>query len=247
MAIAKRLGTALLVAGLLSGCAAPGGNPADPLEPFNRAMYNFNDALDGAVVKPVAKGYRSVLPSFARTGVSNFFSNLEDVWISANDLLQGKFQQGSEDFLRFLINSVFGLAGLVDVAADAGFDKHNEDFGQTLGAWGLGSGPYLVLPFLGPSTVRDGLGFLVDTRADLVWRINDVPVRNSAVVLRYVSRRADLLDATDLIDQAAIDKYTFIRDAWLQRRRNLVYDGNPPRERDDSEDDPKSEEPPKSK
>jgi phospholipid-binding lipoprotein MlaA len=239
MTIAKRLGAALLLAGLLSGCATPSGNPADPLEPFNRAMFGFNDALDTAVVKPVAKGYRAVLPDFMQTGVTNFFSNLEDIWISANDLLQGKFQQGGEDFARFLLNSVVGIAGLFDVASDGGLDKHNEDFGQTLGTWGVGSGPYLVIPFLGPSTVRDGLAFLVDTQADLVWRIDDVPVRNSAVALRYVSRRANLLDATDLIDQAATDKYAFIRDAWLQRRRNLVYDGNPPRERDDSEDESK--------
>jgi phospholipid-binding lipoprotein MlaA len=239
MTIAKRLGAALLLAGLLSGCATSSGNPADPLEPFNRAMFGFNDALDVAVVKPVAKGYRAVLPDFMQTGVTNFFSNLEDIWISVNDLLQGKFQQGSEDFGRFLLNSVVGIAGLFDVASESGIDKHNEDFGQTLGTWGVGSGPYLVIPFLGPSTVRDGLGFLVDTQTDLVWRINDVPVRNSAVALRYVSRRANLLDATDLIDQAATDKYAFIRDAWLQRRRNLVYDGNPPREPDDSEDDSK--------
>jgi phospholipid-binding lipoprotein MlaA len=237
MVIARKLCAALLLSGALSGCAAPGGNPADPLEPLNRAVFGFNDAVDGAVIKPVARGYRAVLPGFVRTGVTNVFSNLEDVWISVNDLLQGKVQQGVEDFSRFLFNSTFGVAGIFDVASAWGLQKHSEDFGQTLGAWGVGNGAYLVLPILGPSTVRDGLGFMVDSQADLVWRIDDVPVRNSLVAVRVVSIRANLLDATNVMEQAALDKYSFVRDAWLQRRRDLIYDGNPPRERPDPDDD----------
>jgi phospholipid-binding lipoprotein MlaA len=237
MAIAKKLGAALLFSGVLSGCAAPGGNPADPLEPLNRSIFSFNDAVDGALIKPAARGYRAVLPGFVRTGVTNVFSNLEDVWISMNDLLQGKVQQGVEDLSRFVFNSTFGIVGIFDVASAWGLQKHSEDFGQTLGVWGVGSGAYLVLPLLGPSTVRDGFGFLVDTQADPVWRIDDVPLRNSLVALRVVNNRANLLDATNMLEEAALDKYAFVRDAWLQRRRNLVYDGNPPRERLDSDDD----------
>jgi len=232
---AKPVCAALLLAGALAGCATSGDNPRDPLEPFNRAVFEFNDAIDGAVLKPVAKGYRAVLPGFVRSGVSNFFSNVEDVWIFINDLLQGKFQRGLDDFGRVFFNSTFGIAGVFDFASDVGMQKHNEDFGQTLGWWGVGSGPYLVLPFLGPSSVRDGSAFLVDTQADLVWRIGDVSLRNTAVGVRVVGRRAELLDATSIIEQAALDKYTFVREASLQRRRNLVYDGDPPREKDDED------------
>lgn len=235
--MAIRLCLALLLAAVLPGCATSGGNPADPFQPFNRVMFSFNDTVDAAVIKPVAQGYRKVVPGPIRTGVSNVFSNLEDVWICVNNLLQGKFEEGVEDLGRFIFNSTFGIAGIFDFASDVGFQKHNEDFGQTLGKWGVGSGAYLVLPFLGPSTVRDGIGFLVDTQADPVWRIDNVPVRNTTVAFRFVSRRAELLDASDILDQAALDKYSFLRDAWLQRRRNLVYDGNPPREKEDEDED----------
>jgi phospholipid-binding lipoprotein MlaA len=235
---AKRLCAALLLAGTLAGCATSGGNPADPLEPLNRAVFGFNDAADRAVIKPVARAYRAVLPGVVRTGVSNFFSNLEDIWISMNDVLQGKFQQGVDDFGRFLFNSTFGVAGLFDFASDLGFPKHNEDFGQTLGSWGIGSGAYLVLPILGPSTIRDGFGLLLDTQADLVFQIDGVPVHNSLYATRAVGTRANLLDASSVIEQAALDKYAFVRDAWLQRRRNLVYDGDPPREREEPDDEP---------
>jgi phospholipid-binding lipoprotein MlaA len=236
---AKRLSAVLTLAWGLAGCATSGGNPSDPLEPFNRAMFSFNDTVDSAVMKPVAQGYRAVLPGFIRTGITNFFSNLEDVWITVNDLLQGKFGQGVEDFARFLFNSTVGLLGVIDFASDMGLEKHNEDFGQTLGRWGLGSGAYLVLPFLGPSTARDGFGLLLDFKADLVWRIDDVPARNTLAATRFVSRRSDLLDATNVLEQAALDKYSFVRDAWLQRRRNLVYDGDPPRERTEDDEDPR--------
>ncbi len=229
---------ALLLAGTLAGCATSGSNPADPLEPLNRVVFSFNDAADKAVIKPVARVYRAVVPGIVRTGVSNFFSNLEDVWISVNDVLQGKFQQGVDDFGRVLFNSTFGVAGIFDFASGLGLQKHNEDFGQTLGSWGVGSGAYLVLPILGPSTIRDGFGLLLDTQADLVFRIDGVPVHNSLYATRAVGNRANLLDVSSVIEQAALDKYAFVRDAWLQRRRNLVYDGNPPRERDELDDEP---------
>ena len=238
MARAKRLCAALLLAGTLAGCATSGGNPADPLEPLNRAVFRFNDAVDGAVISPVAKGYRRIVPGILRTGISNFFSNLEDVWISVNDVLQGKFQQGAEDLTRVIFNSTFGIAGVFDFASDVGLQKHNEDFGQTLGWWGVGSGAYLVLPILGPSTVRDGFGLVLDTQADLVFQIDGVPVHNSLYGTRAINNRANLLDASSVIDQAALDKYSFVREAWLQRRRNLVHDGNPPREREEPDDEP---------
>ena len=238
MAKAKRLCAALLLAGTLAGCATSGGNPADPLEPFNRAMFSFNDTVDTAVVKPVAKGYRRVVPGILRTGISNFFSNLEDVWISVNNVLQGKFREGFDDFTRVLFNSTFGVAGIFDFASDVGLQKHNEDFGQTLGWWGVGSGAYLVLPILGPSTVRDGFGLLLDTQADLVFQIDGVPVHNSLYVTRAIGKRASLLDASSVIEQAALDKYAFIRDAWLQRRLDLVYDGDPPRQPEEPDDEP---------
>jgi len=235
----KRLCAALLFAGSLAGCATSGGNPADPLERVNRVTFAFNDAADKAVLTPVAKGYRAVFPGFVRTGISNFFSNLEDVWISVNDVLQGKFQEGLEDATRVIFNSTFGIAGLFDFASDAGLAKRNEDFGQTLGWWGVASGPYIVIPLLGPSTFRDGFGLLFDGRADPVYLgVEDVPARNSLYAARAIGNRANLLDASSVVDRAALDRYSFVRDAWLQRRRNLVYDGNPPRERDDSDDEP---------
>jgi len=237
MAAAKgRLCATLLLAGTLCGCATTGGNPADPLEPLNRAIFSFNDTVDDILLRPVAKGYRAALPGPVRTGVSNFFSNLEDVWICVNNVLQGKFEDALHDFARVIFNSTLGLGGLFDVATDGGFQKHNEDFGQTMGKWGVGSGPYLVIPIIGPSSVRDGFGWLVGLQADPVWRINDIPVRNSLYVTRGISTRANLLDATSVIEQAALDKYAFVRDAWLQRRRNLVYDGYPPREKEEDED-----------
>ncbi len=236
----------LLLAVTLAGCATTGADPADPLEPINRAIFSFNDGIDSAVLKPVAQGYRAVTPAIVRTGVSNFFSNLDDVWISANNVLQGKFEQGMGDFLRFAFNSTLGLFGAIDIASDMGLEKHNEDFGQTLGKWGLGSGPYLVLPFLGPSTVRDGISLLlIDAKGDPVLNLDHVPSRNTAYTARAVSNREQALDATNAIEKAALDKYSYMRAAWLQRRRNLVYDGNPPPEPDeiDDPDEPKNEAP----
>jgi phospholipid-binding lipoprotein MlaA len=235
----------LLLAVTLAGCATTGANPADPLEPINRAIFRFNDGVDAAVLKPLAHGYRAVTPAPVRTCVANFFSNLDDVWISANNVLQGKFEQGMGDILRFAFNSTLGMLGAIDVASDMGLEKHNEDFGQTLGKWGLGPGPYLVLPILGPSTVRDGISLLLDAKGDPVWNLDPVPSRNTVYTSRVVSNREKALDATDTLEEAALDKYSYIRAAWLQRRRDLVYDGNPPPEPDemDEPDEPKNEAP----
>jgi phospholipid-binding lipoprotein MlaA len=227
-----RIWAIVLTLALLGGCAAS-SNPRDPLEPFNRAIYSFNDGFDRAIAKPVAEGYRSVIPELVRTGVSNFFSNLGDLWIAANNLLQGKVNDAANDFGRVVINTSIGLFGLIDVASDAGLEKHNEDFGQTLGRWGLASGPYVVLPFLGPSTFRDALSYgLVDTQADFVVQSSHVPTRNTLFFVRGVDTRANLLDASRVLEEAALDKYNFTRDAYLQRRQSLIYDGNPPREKE---------------
>ncbi len=225
------LGLLLLTA--LVGCATTGGNPHDPLEGYNRAMFGFNEGVDKAIIKPVASGYKTVMPEFARTGVTNFFSNLRDVWIGVNNILQGKVGAGASDFGRFGINTTIGLLGLFDIASNAGFEKHNEDFGQTLGRWGVGSGAYVVLPILGPSSVRDGLSLLaVDWRGDPLWYVGNIPTRNELVGVRLVDGRANLLDVGRLAEEAALDHYAYIRDAYLQRRRNLIYDGNPPPEPD---------------
>ena len=229
---------AVLALGVLAGCATVGGNPDDPLEGYNRAMFNFNDAVDKAVLKPVAKGYKTVMPRFARTGVSNFFSNLGDLWIGVNNILQGKIGAGASDFCRVAMNTTVGILGLIDVASDAGLEKHNEDFGQTLGRWGVGTGAYVVLPFLGPSDVRDGFSRLaVDWHGDPLWRVNDIPVRNELYGARLIDTRASLLDASNLLEAAALDRYSFTRSAYLQRRRSLVYDGNPPEEPDTDDAD----------
>ena len=222
----------LTVMGGLGGCAT-GGNPNDPLEGYNRAMFGFNQSVDDGVLKPVATGYKAVMPGFARTGVTNFFSNLGDIWIGINNVLQGKIGAGVSDFGRFLMNTTVGILGLFDVASNVGLEKHNEDFGQTLGRWGVGSGAYFVLPILGPSTIRDGIGQLVlDWRGDPLWYVRNVPTRNELIVIRAIDTRANLLDTSKLVEDAALDRYTFVRDAYLQRRRSLIYDGDPPRESD---------------
>ncbi len=235
---------ALVIGPALGGCATAGGTTTDPLEPFNRAVFQFNDKLDQAVLQPVARGYRAVVPSLARTGVTNFFSNLDDLWIGVNNLLQGKITDGAVDFERFTFNSIFGILGFVDVATAMDLPKHNEDFGQTLGRWGLATGPYLVLPVFGPSNFRDGFGFSIDSTADIVRNLDNVPTRNTLYATRAVNTRTNLLDATRVVEEAALDKYRFLRDAYLQRRRNLVYDGNPPPAKDDLEDDEEPAQPP---
>ncbi|WP_051971571.1 VacJ family lipoprotein [Massilia sp. 9096] len=209
----------------LSGCATgPERNPADPLEPLNRATWRFNDALDRTVAKPVARGYNKVVPSPIRTGVSNFFSNLGDVTVAFNDFAQGRFKDGMSDVTRFAVNSTFGVLGLFDVAGKSGIQKHDQDFGLTLGHYGVPTGPYLVLPLFGPSTFRDAAGTGVDqyiapaNQMDPAWR-------NSLWGVNFVSARARYLDATNLLEQAALDKYLFVRDAWLAQRQSKLDEG----------------------
>ena len=222
----------LLLASLLSsGCAS--NNPKDPFEGYNRGMYKFNDTLDKAVVKPVAQGYKAVVPEPARKMVHNFFSNIDDIFVTANDLLQFKFAQAASDFTRVWVNSIFGIFGLFDVAHS--LEKHNEDFGQTLGHWGVSSGPYIVLPLLGSSTLRDGSGMAVDSYYGVIENIEDIPVRNSLYVTGKLDQRVQLLDAEAIIEDTVVDRYSFIRDAYLMRRQSLVYDGDPPRVKYDDE------------
>ena len=235
MNILRRFIVLLLLGALggLGGCAMTGGNPDDPLESYNRAMFGFNDGVDKAIIKPVASGYKAVMPEFARTGVTNFFANLGDIWIGANNILQGKIGEGVSDFGRFAVNTTIGILGLFDVASNAGLDKHNEDFGQTLGRWGMGSGAYVVLPILGPSNVRDGISRLgVDWHGDPLWYVGNVPTRNELYAVRLIDGRANLLDVGQLAEDAALDHYAYVRGAYLQRRRSLIYDGDPPREPD---------------
>jgi len=222
----------LLVLGLLlTGCATgPNASPADPLEPWNRGVYQFNDALDRTVLKPVATAYQESTPEPVRKGVGNFFANLEDAWSTVNSVLQLKGQAAAESFTRFWVNTLMGLGGVLDVASEMQIPRHNEDFGQTLGYWGVGAGPYIVVPLLGPSTLRDTAALPAEWHGDLVTHIEDVPTRNSLIVVRAVHRRGRLLKQEGLLEGAALDKYTFLRDAYLQHRRNLVYDGNPPDE-----------------
>jgi len=195
---AKKLVGAALVVSMLAGCATS-GNPKDPLEGFNRAMFAFNDALDAVAIKPVAQGYEAVMPAPLRTGVTNFFANIADLFIGINNLLQGKPEQALSDLGRVLINSTIGILGLFDVASEAGLEKHEEDFGQTFGRWGVGDGAYLVLPFFGPRTVRDTAGLVLDVKADPVANLSDVATRNSLLALRLIDNRADLLPADKVI------------------------------------------------
>jgi phospholipid-binding lipoprotein MlaA len=232
--LARRLRSALVCAvlglGVLGGCAST-GDPRDPLEPLNRGIYTFNDGVDTMFIKPAAEVYQGVVPGLVRTGVSNVFANINDVIVALNNLLQGKFGAAFSDIGRVLLNTTAGLLGIFDVATPAGLEKHDEDFGQTFGYWGVGDGPYLVLPFLGPRTTRDAVGTVVYMAVDPVSNINPPRDRNQIAALRLVSDRANLLSASRILAVAALDEYEFVRDAYLQRRRNLIYDGNPPREK----------------
>jgi phospholipid-binding lipoprotein MlaA len=220
---------------LLAGCSSA-RNPNDPLEPLNRGIYKFNDTVDKAVIKPVAQGYSAAMPTVGKTMVSNFFSNLDDVVVTANDLLQLKLTQAFSDGMRFFVNSTVGVLGLIDVAATGGLKKHNEDFGQTMGKWGVGNGAYLVLPILGPSTIRDSIGLYADGFTSPTYQIPNMRTRNQTYLVKGTSARAALLDQEKVMDEAIIDRYEFFRDTYLLYRKNLVYDGNPPRARYDDDE-----------
>jgi len=216
---------------LLAGCASQ-GDPRDPLEPMNRAVYRFNEYADKTVIKPMAEAWKENLPKPVQTGVRNFFSNLDDVVVFGNDLLQFKPEHATQDFLRVTFNTTFGIAGVLDVASEMGLPKHNEDFGQTLGAWGLSDGPYLVLPLIGPSSLRDATGRFVDINTmNPIYTLDDMGTRNQVIALDAFNRRVELLGAKDMLDAAALDPYEFTRDFYLDRRANLIRDGRPaPRE-----------------
>jgi phospholipid-binding lipoprotein MlaA len=231
LALRLRLAAVCAIVGLgvLGGCATT-HDPRDPLEPINRGVYQFNDGIDTMFIKPISQIYQGVIPPVARTGVSNVFANINDVVVALNNLLQGKFTEAASDVGRLLINTTAGLFGIFDVATPVGLEKHDEDFGQTLGYWGVGDGPYLVLPLIGPRNLRDTAGLFLDWEVDPVVQIDPSRSRNQVWGLRIVSRRAELLSASELLSVAALDEYEFVRDAYIQRRHNLIHDGNPPRE-----------------
>jgi phospholipid-binding lipoprotein MlaA len=237
----RRLVVALVLGALaaaLAGCTtiqqarAGPGQKLDPWENFNRKIFAFNEGLDQHLLKPVATAYVNVVPQPVRISVGNFFGNIRDAWSGVNNVLQGKFQKAADDMTRVGTNTVFGMFGAIDVAAEMGFDHNYEDFGQTLGRWGFGAGAYLVIPVLGPSSVRDAVALPLDVSASPAWLINDGSTKLGVSVLSLVNTRASLLGATNVIDEISLDKYTFIRDAYLQRRRSLVFDGDVPEQPD---------------
>jgi phospholipid-binding lipoprotein MlaA len=222
---------ALLLVALLQGCASvPNPDPRDPMESWNRGVYGFNDALDRAVVKPVATVYRGALPQWMRSGVGNFFNNLEDVWSIVNNALQLRGRDTGDSIGRVMVNSTVGVVGLIDVASELNIERHTADFGLTLGRWGVGAGPYVVLPLLGPSTMRSVVALPVDWKGNLVNQVTDDATRYGLTGLNLVDTRATYLQAGSVVEEAALDQYSFIRDSYLQRQRNRVYDGNPPEE-----------------
>lgn len=218
----------LACACFLAGCAT-GPDPRDPYEGFNRKVFAFNEGLDKAVLKPVAKGYQKILPQFARTGVTNFFDNLGMVVTTFNDAVQLKGTKVPVDIARVATNLFFGLGGLIDVATGLGIEKRREDFGQSLGYWGVGSGPYIVLPFFGPSNVRDGSGLAVDIVVSPFYYWEEQGRVNWGLqAVEIVNTRANLLRAETFLDESGVERYTFLRDIYIQRREYLIYDGNPP-------------------
>jgi phospholipid-binding lipoprotein MlaA len=253
---AWRLVIAAIVLATAAGCATvPGGdaaqataggvpsvvrqvNPKDPFEPWNRRVYAFNEVVDENLLQPVARAYVKVMPEFARTTIGNFFGNFGDAWSTVNHFLQGKLQSGLEMGMRVAVNSVFGLGGLLDIASEAGLDRRDEDFGQTLGVWGVPAGPYLVWPILGPSSMRETAAMPLDRGWSPGLVINDSGVTAGLTTLQIVEARARLLNASRLLGDVALDKYVFTRDAYLSRRRSLVYDGDPPPEPDDDAEPP---------
>ncbi|NRF66617.1 VacJ family lipoprotein [Aquincola sp. S2] len=249
---------ALTVAALgLAGCGTVPAQPgtaqestepasarSDPWERLNRRIFDFNEVVDAAVIKPVALGYRAVVPEWLRTGVDNMFGNLGDAWSAVNLVLQAKPKVALEVGMRVVTNTLFGLFGFLDIADEMGLPRQSEDFGQTLGVWGVGSGPYLVLPLLGPSTLRDTAALPVDFKASpSALAFNEVRDQNGATVLQVINTRVKLLNATRVLDDVALDKYILLRDAYLARRRNQVYDGDPPEEQDTKAAEPPPAEP----
>jgi len=229
---------AVATTAMLSGCASLTSQAEnDPLEYVNRGVYSFNEKADEYVLEPVAKGYQYITPETVDKGVTNFFSNLDDVVVFINDLLQLKFNQALSDAGRVVVNSTIGVLGFMDMATDMGMPKHNEDFGQTLGVYGVGTGPYVVLPILGPSTLRDTLGVYADSFVDPVMQINDSDEMWAVIALEGVDLRADLISSKKVLDQASIDPYEFLRSGYFQRREYLIYDGNPPMSDDEFFDD----------
>ncbi len=221
------LATAMLL--VLQGCASvKSADARDPWEPMNRSIYQFNDAVDTIALKPAAELYVKVLPSMVRTGVNNFLGNLGDVWSMANSAMQLKGQDTVETFMRINVNTFMGLGGILDVATAMGIEKRREDFGQTLGYWGVQSGPYVMLPLFGPSTLRDALAFPVDMQGNVTNQLSDQGTRNALLATRLVDMRAGLLKTVDAVKASSLDPYSFVRDAYLQKRRNDIYDGNPP-------------------
>jgi phospholipid-binding lipoprotein MlaA len=240
----KRCAALALLAGVLAlqGCATvQTADARDPWESMNRSVYQFNDVVDTVAIKPAAELYVKVLPSFVRTGVGNFLGNLGDVWSMANSALQLKGQATVETFMRINVNTFLGLGGLLDVATEMRLEKRKEDFGQTLGYWGVKPGPYVVLPLLGPSTLRDTLALPLDMQGDASRQFSDEATRNALTVTRVLHIRSGLLQTVDVVKAASLDPYSFVRDGFLQKRRNDIYDGNPPSTFDygDGESDPK--------
>src|SRR5271170_333462 len=226
---------ALALAGattLLAGCAV-GPTKEDPLEPFNRQMYEVHQVVDGNVVKPIAEAYVKVTPEPIRTGVSNFFGNLDDLFTGINNVLEGNGKQAGDDFGRVLLNSTFGMLGILDLGSMIGIPKDHKDFGITFGKWGVPAGPYLFIPLFGPTTVRDGTGTLVRLFIGPIGYIPEVPLRNSIYGVGYLDARAQVLSGESVLDTAALDKYRFLRNAYLKNRQYQIYDGKPPADEDD--------------
>ena len=219
---------------LLAGCASAPSR-TDPLEPFNRAMFSVHEVVDGHVVKPVAEAYVTYVPELLRTGVANFFGNIEDLFVGINNVLEGNGNRAGDDFGRVVLNTTFGLGGIFDLASMMGIEKHTQDFGITFGKWGIEPGPYLFVPLFGPTTVRDGTGTVIRYfLGPVTYIVNDVPTRNIVYGVGYLNARAQALQAESVVDTAAIDKYRFIRNAYLRARRFQVYEGKPPPEEEES-------------
>lgn len=221
----------ILLAVTITGCASTGTNPQDPYESWNRKVYSFNKTMDKVVSRPLTVGYKAVTPDFVESGVSNVFSNLEDIPNFLNNLLQGKPGDSLSDLARFVVNSTLGIVGLWDPASSMGLEKHDEDFGQTLATWGVGDGPYMMLPFLGPSTVRDSFALPVDSTTDPINQIEHVRTRNQINLIELLDKRSGVMSLEEQLESAT-DEYAFLRDVWLQNRKYKIYDGELPMDDD---------------